>query len=51
MKTQIIPVVIGLIKKGPNKVTCRIPGNNNNEIQKITMLGTAHVLRNVLCLK
>ena len=41
MKTQIIPVVIGLIEKGPNKVTCTIPGNNNtNEIQKITMLGT-----------
>ena len=52
VKTQIIPVVIGLIKKGPNKVTCRIPRNNNtNEIQKTTMLGTAHVLRNVLCLK
>ena len=26
MRTQIIPVVIGLIKKGPNKVTCRILG-------------------------
>ena len=39
MKTETIPVVVGalgLIKKGLDKATCRIPGNNTNEIQKIT---------------
>ena len=47
------PVVVralGLIKKGLD--TSRIPGNiGTNEIQKITMLGTAHILRKVLSLK
>ena len=56
MKTETIPVVVGvlrLIKKGLDKVTSRIPGNNisTNEIQKITMLEKTHVLRNVLSLK
>ena len=49
MKTETIPVVVGaleLIKKILEKVTSRIPGNiNTNEIQKITMLGTAHILK------
>ena len=55
METEIISVVVGtlgLTKKGPDKVTCRIPGNiSTNEIQKITILGTAHILRKVLSLK
>ena len=54
MKTETIPVVVGalgLIKKGLDKVTSRIPGSNTNEIQKITMLETAHILRKVLPLK
>ena len=45
MKTETIPVVVGalgLIKKGLDKVTSRIPRNiSTNEIQKITMLSTA----------
>ena len=44
MKTETIPVVVGalgLIKKGLDKVTSRIPSNiSTNEIQKITMLST-----------
>ena len=43
---------INIMKKGLDKVTSRIPGNiNTNEIQKITMLGTAHILRKVPSLK
>ena len=43
MKTETIPVVVGamgLIKKGLDKVTSRIPASNisTKEIQKITML-------------
>ena len=52
MTTEIIPVVVGalgLTKKGLDKVTSRIPGNvSTNEIQKITVPGTAHILRKVL---
>ena len=55
MKTETIPVVVGalgLIKKGLDKVNSRIPGNISTiEIQKITMRGTAHILRTVLSLK
>ena len=55
METETISVVVGnlgLIKKGLDKVTCRIPGNiSTHEIQKITILGTAHILRKVLSLK
>ena len=55
MKTETIPVVLGalgLIKKGLDKVTSRITVNiSSNEIQKITMLGTAHILRKLLSLK
>ena len=46
MKTKTMPVVLGalgLIEKGLDKVTSRITVNiSSNEIQKITMLGTAH---------
>ena len=52
MKTEIIPVVIGvlgLIKKGLEKHMEKIPGAINiNELQNITLLGTAHILRKVL---
>jgi len=56
MKTETIPVVLGalgLIKKGLHKFTSRITVNilSCNEIQKITVLGTAHILRKVLSLK
>ncbi len=55
MKTITIPVVIGalgLVKKGLAKFTDRIPGNiNTNDVQKIALLGTAHILRKILSLK
>ena len=48
MKTETIPVVIGalgLIKKGLQKHMEKIPGAINiNEVQKITLLRTAHIL-------
>ena len=52
MKTETIPVgigALGLNKKGLQKHTEKIPGAINiNELQKITLLGTAHILRKVL---
>ena len=55
MRTETIPVVVGalgLIKNGLDKVTSRIPGSiSTSEIQKIKMLGTAHILRKILSLK
>ena len=55
MKTQTVPVVIGalgLVKKGLEKHTNKIPGNINlTEIQKIALLGSAHILRRVLSIK
>ena len=55
MKTQIVPVIIGalgVIKKGIDKEICKIPGNINvTELQKITLLGSAHILRKVLSIK
>ena len=55
IKTETIPVEVGvleLIKKGLDKVTSRISGNiSTNEIQKVTLLGTAHILMKVLSLK
>ena len=52
MKTEKVPVVKGvlrLIKKGLQKHTEKIPGAINiNELRKITLLGTAHILRKVL---
>ena len=55
MKTTTIPVVIGalgLIKKGMEKYVKQIPGNIKvHEIQKIALLGTAHILRRTLSIK
>ena len=52
MKTIIIPVVIGAlgdIKKGMRSNIEKIPGKISlEEFQKITLLGTAHILRKVL---
>ena len=55
MKTNTVPVVIGalgLIKKGLDmqlsKLPCRI---SVAEIQKIVLLGSAHILRRVLSIK
>ena len=52
MKTIIIPVVIGalgVIKKGMRSNIEKIPPKISlEELQKITLLGTAHILRKVL---
>ena len=55
MKTDTTPVMIGalgLVKKGLERYIYNIPGNINIfEIQKIAILGTAHILRRVLSIK
>lgn len=55
MKTTTIPVVIGalgIIKKGTEEYIKKIPGNIKlQELQKTTLLGTAHILRKVLSMK
>ena len=55
MRTVVIPIVVGalgVIKKGTEKQLCEIPGNHNlQEIQKTTLLGTAHILTKVLSIK
>ncbi|XP_078348127.1 uncharacterized protein LOC144633190 isoform X1 [Oculina patagonica] len=52
MRTETIPVIIGAlgaIKKGLESYIGRIPGQISiSELQKITLLGTAHILRRVL---
>ena len=52
MRTETIPVIIGAlgaIKKGLETYLERIPGQISiSELQKITLLGTAHILRRVL---
>uniref|UniRef100_A0A0L8FLB2 Uncharacterized protein n=1 Tax=Octopus bimaculoides TaxID=37653 RepID=A0A0L8FLB2_OCTBM len=52
LSTTIIPVVIGglgMIKKGAEKYIKQLPGNSNLcELQKITLMGTAHLLRKAL---
>jgi len=51
-KTKVIPVIIGAtgtISKSFRKYVNNIPGNHEvKELQKTTMLGTAHILRKVL---
>ena len=55
MGTETVPVAIGalgVIKKGTDKYFDRIPGSANiKELQKITLLGTAHILRKILSIK
>ena len=53
LKTETVPVVSGALglvkKKGLGKYVEKIPGNINiEELQKISLLGTAHILRKVL---
>jgi hypothetical protein len=52
MKTTTIPIVVGalgLIKKGLDKRIKQIPGNPTiPEIQKIVLLGSAHIIRRTL---
>ena len=55
MKTIVIPVIIGnlgMIRKTSEKWIEQLPGTSNLEmLQKITLLGTAHILRKVLSIK
>jgi hypothetical protein len=52
VKTRVIPVIIGAtgtISKSFRKYVSDIPGNHEvKELQKIAILGTAHILREVL---
>ena len=52
VKTKVIPVIIGAtgtISKSFRKYVSNIPGNHEvKELQKIAILGTAHILRKVL---
>ena len=52
VKTKVIPVITGAtgtISKTFRKYVSNIPGNREvKELQKTTILGTAHILRKVL---
>ena len=52
LKTKITPVVIGalrMIKKGTQNIIDQIPGKPSlQEMQKIVLTSTAHILRKVL---
>ena len=55
LKTTTVPVVmgpLGTIKKDMQNYTDKFPGNINiHELQKITLLSTAHLLRRDLSIK
>ena len=55
MKTSTVPIVVGalgLIKKGLEKYAKQIPGQIQIvELQKIALLGSAHILRRTLSIK
>ena len=55
LKTTTIPMVmgaLGTIKKDMENYSNKIPGNINiHELQEITALCTAHLLRRVLSIK
>jgi len=55
MRTVVIPVVIGalgLVKKDQDRYISMIPGKVDiSELQKIVLLGTAHILRKTLSIK
>jgi hypothetical protein len=52
VKTKVIPEIIGAIgtiSKSFRKYVSNIPGNHEaKELQKTAILGTAHILREVL---
>jgi len=52
VKTKVIPVIIeatGTISKSFRKYVSNIPGKHEvKELQKTTILGTAHILRKLL---
>ena len=49
LKTETVPSVIGalgLVKRGPTKILGKIPGKISiEELQKISLMGIAHILR------
>ena len=55
MKTTTVPIVVGalvLIKRGLEKYSSQIPGHIRiEELQKIALLGSAHILRRTLSIK
>ena len=55
MKTETVPVIVGalkLIREGVDQNLGKVPGASNiNELQKIILLGTAHILRRFLSIK
>jgi hypothetical protein len=52
VKARVIPVIIGAtgtVSKSFRKYVISIPGNHEvRDLQKTTILGTAHILRKVL---
>ena len=55
VRTETVPVIVsalGLIREGMDQNLGKIPGTSNiNELQKIILLGTAHILRRFLSIK
>ena len=55
MRTETVPVIVsvlGLIREGMDQNLGKISGTSNiNELQKIVLLGTAHILRRFLSIK
>ena len=55
LKTTAVPVVmgaLGTIRKDKENYSNKIPGNINiHELQKITLLSTAHLVRRVPSIK
>ena len=55
MRTETVPIIVGalrLIREGMDQNLGKIPGASNiNDLQKIIILGTAHILRRFLSIK
>jgi len=53
MRTETVPIIFGTLGlEGMGQKIGKIPGaSNNNELQKIILLGKAHILRRFLSIK
>ena len=54
MRTENVPAIVGRlgIREGMDQNLGKIPGASNiNKLQKIILLGTAHILRRFLSVK
>ena len=55
MRTETVPIIVGalrLIREGMDQNLGKILGASNiNDLQKIILLGTAHILRRFLSIK